>query len=143
MPKTKTSARKTAPKPIVVSEPNDTVGVDAYMKKFRHPLKAEMEAVRNTIMRASEKMSERIKWNAPSFFYLKDMGAINWSAQNCVQLVIVFHDGAMLPRRYGILEGDYKDRRLAKFYSMSDVKAKTPALKRVVEDWVKLVEKSA
>jgi hypothetical protein len=40
----------------------------------------------------------------------------------------------------GLLEGDYKDRRMAYFKDMADVKAKKKALEKVVNEWVKLHE---
>jgi len=41
--------------------------------------------------------------------------------------------------RRGLLEGDYKDRRLARFDTMADVEAKRTALAAVVSEWVALV----
>jgi uncharacterized protein YdhG (YjbR/CyaY superfamily) len=37
------------------------------MGKFKHPLKEEIETVRATIKKADNKISERIKWNAPGY----------------------------------------------------------------------------
>jgi hypothetical protein len=39
------------------------------------------------------------------------------------------------------LEGDWKDRREARFYDMEDVKSKRAALEKVVNDWIKLMDK--
>ena len=46
---------------------NSTEQVNEYMKKLEHPLKAEIEATRAIIKNSKSKISERIKWNAPSF----------------------------------------------------------------------------
>jgi hypothetical protein len=119
---------------------NDTAGVNAYMRQSTHPLKAEMDAVRSIIMRANDKITERVKWNAPSFFYKLDMAAFNPRATDCVQVVFVFHDGAMLDERFGLLEGDSPDRRVAKFYDMADIASKKAALERVVNSWVKFID---
>lgn len=117
--------------------------VDAYMRKLKHPLKAEMAAVRDIIRKSSSQLAERIKWNAPSFYYKhdpkKDMLAFNPRADS-VMLVFVFYDGAMIDDPTGLLEGEYKDRRLAKFHTMAEVKARKGTLTRVVKQWVKLVE---
>ncbi|MBM2843621.1 MAG: hypothetical protein HW404_1458 [Anaerolineales bacterium] len=40
-----------------------------------------------------------------------------------------------------MLQVDYVDRRMAYFLDMDDVKAKRPALERVVKEWVKAMEK--
>jgi hypothetical protein len=94
---------------------NDPAAVNEYLERFEHPLKAEIEAVRAIILKANSKIMERIKWNAPSFFYIKDMAAFHVRPKDCVHLVFVFHDGKMIADRKGLLEGDYKDRRMAGF----------------------------
>lgn len=48
---------------------NKTAEVDAYMAKLEHPLKAELQAVRETIKGVNPGITEQIKWNAPSFSY--------------------------------------------------------------------------
>jgi hypothetical protein len=114
----------------------DSADVDAYMRALDHPRKAEIEAVRRIILGANPKMAERVKWNAPSFFHVKDFAAFNPRNAKVAQLVIVFHDGWMIDERDGLLEGDYKDRRLAHFADMADVNAKREALVRVVNRWI-------
>ena len=114
--------------------------VDTYMEALDHPFKAEIAAVRQIILSANPKMQERIKWNAPSFYFDKDFAAFNPRTHDFAQLVMVFHDGAMIQDRMGLLEGDYKDRRLASFHSMEDVLAKKEALEKVVNLWIGFVE---
>lgn len=114
--------------------------VQAMMTALEHPLKDVVEAVRQIILAANPKLQERVKWNSPSFYYQKDFAAFNLRQQGFVQLVIVFHDGAMIADRMGLLEGDYKDRRLASFHSMADVEAKKEALVQVVNQWVGFID---
>src|SRR5947209_2160545 len=112
-------AKKTESKHI-----NNTPQVDEYMQKLVHPLKAEIEAVRRIIMNANSKILERVKWNAPSFFCRQlDMGAFNLRAKGFVQLILVFPKG-LITDTSGLLLGDWKDRREARFNDMADVKAK-------------------
>ena len=114
--------------------------VDAYMNALEHPLKAEIAAVRSIIVNANSKVQERVKWNAPSFYYKDDIAAFNPRANGFVQLVFVFHRGKMIEDRLGLLEGDYKDRRLARFEDMRDIKAKKAALEQVVNRWIELTD---
>jgi hypothetical protein len=115
---------------------DDKAVVDAYMRDVDHPFKAEMQAVRQIILAASDKVSERIKWNAPSFFYKEDLGAFNPRATEYAHLILLFPNGAGMEDGSGLLEGKHKDRREAKFHSMDDVKAKKPALEKLVKRWV-------
>lgn len=115
--------------------------VNEYMNKLEHPLKAEVEALRTVIMKADPKIAERVKWNAPSYYYGKtDMAAFNLRQTKFVQLILIFPKG-LIRDTSGLLLGDWKDRREARFSSMEEVKAKAPALKKVVQEWVKLIDK--
>ncbi len=51
----------------------DEEKVAQYMEALDHPLKKEVEAVRSIIKKANPKLNERIKWNAPSYYYTDDI----------------------------------------------------------------------
>lgn len=123
-----------------VPKPSGTDAVNEYMRNLDHPLKAEIEALRAIIMGANPKVAERVKWNAPSFHYRDDIAAFHLRSSEYVQLVFVFHRGKMIDDRLGLLEGEYKDRRLAKFHDMRDVEAKRDALVRVINLWVEMTD---
>jgi hypothetical protein len=114
------------------------VVVDAYLRDVDHPFKAEMQAVRQIILAASPKISERIKWNAPSFHYKEDLGAFNPRATEYAHLILLFPDGKGIPADDRWLEGKHKDRREAKFYGLDDIARKKPALEKLVKRWVAL-----
>ncbi|UPT67080.1 MAG: DUF1801 domain-containing protein [Sphingobacteriales bacterium JAD_PAG50586_3] len=112
---------------------------DELMAVTDHPLKAEVEALRIIIKNANSKIAERVKWNAPSYYYIEDMAAFNLRQTKFVQLILIFPKG-LLKDDYGILLGDWKDRREARFTDMADVKAKKEALEKVVNDWIDLID---
>ncbi len=60
-------------KKTVSTNASDEEKVNEYMSKLDHPLKAEIEAVRKIIKGADKKIAERIKWNAPSYYYMKEL----------------------------------------------------------------------
>jgi hypothetical protein len=128
-----------AKKPAVKPDVNKTEEVDAFMKTLDHPFKAEVQAVRKIIKGVNKNITEQIKWAAPSFSYKGYMVTFNLWAKEHVHLV--FHNGAILNHKSGLLEGDYPDRRMAYFSSMKDVKAKQPALEAAIKEWVKLKDK--
>jgi hypothetical protein len=126
--------------------------VDAYMSRLKHPLAKVVEDLRQIILSADEEIGEEIKWNAPTFFYAGKMKptnpkeyrryivVFNLFKQDCIRLV--FPSGAKVKDASGLLEGDYADgRRLAMFYSSKDVKSKAKALRAVITQWLKLLEK--
>jgi hypothetical protein len=119
--------------------PDDAQKVSEYLSTTDHPFRAEMAAVRDIIMNANRKISERIKWNAPSFFYQADMAAFNPHTTKFLQVVFVFPKG-LVHDSTGLLQGDYKDRRLARFNDLQDVTSRQAALEQVVNDWVALID---
>ena len=119
-----------------------TEQVDAYLLALEHPLKDQIEAVRKIIREASPKLAERVKWNSPSFYYQKDIVAIHCRENKFVHLVFVFPVGLPADSR-GILEGDYKDRRMAYFHSMEEILEKKEALTQVIHDWIALMEQAS
>jgi hypothetical protein len=129
--------RKAIAQVIAPTESGSAV-VDAYMRDVDHPFKAEMAAVRSIILGVSPKIAERIKWNAPSFYYKEDLGAFNPRATEYAHLILLFPGGAGIPSKNTLLEGKQKDRREVKFLSLTDVEAKRTALVKLVRDWIAL-----
>lgn len=115
---------------------NKTADVDAFMLELIHPLKDEIEAVR-AIIKANHKIAERVKWNAPSFFYVEDLATIHVKAQQHVHLI--FHHPAIVKVNSTLLEGDYKDRRMMYFENMKEVKAHKKELIKIINELVDLM----
>jgi hypothetical protein len=118
----------------------DIEKVNAWMAQLEHPLKAEIDALRAIIKNANSKIAERVKWNAPSYYYKFDMAAFNPRAQGFAHLIVVFPKGTTINDNTGLLEGKHIDRREAKFYSMADVEVKKPLLEKIVNAWVASVD---
>lgn len=116
---------------------NRTADVNAFMLQLDHPLKDEIEAVR-AIIKASPNICERVKWNAPSFFYIDDLATIHVKAKQHVHLI--FHHPAIVKIKSALLEGDYKDRRMMYFENMKEVKARKKELTRIINELVKLMD---
>jgi hypothetical protein len=119
------------------SSVNDTEAVNREMKILNHPLEAVSEALRAIIKGVHADITEQWKWNAPSFSYKGYLVTFNLRPKDHVHLV--FHNGAILEDPTGILEGDYPDRRMAYFKNLKEVKAKQPALKNLIQQWIELM----
>lgn len=115
---------------------NKIAEVNIFMQQLEHPLKAEIEAVR-AIIKLNKKIAERIKWNAPSFFYTDDLATIHVKAKQHVHLI--FHHPAIVKIKSVYLEGDYKDRRMMYFENMAEVKARKKELTRIIKELVDLM----
>ncbi len=135
------SMTKTLPAPKKKAAAKPTyANVNEFMSALDHPQKPEIDAVRAIIRGASRKLVEQVKWNAPSFRYLMDLGAFNLRERGYVEFIINFPPGARISKSSEILEGSQPDRREMRFYDLADIEKKRPALVKVIKDWVKLVE---
>ena len=117
---------------------NNSAEVDAFMNKLNHPLQEEIEAVRLIIKKANKKIAERVKWNAPSFFYTDDLATIHVKAQQHV--LLIFHHPAIVKIKSALLEGDYKDRRMMYFTGMKEVNARKKELIKIVNGLIKIMD---
>lgn len=112
--------------------------VQHYMDALEHPLKTEIEAVRAIIKSADPKISERIKWNAPSYYYQEDMVTFNHRATDQVHLV--FHHPFIVQIDSALLLGDYKDRRMMYFKDMVSVEAHKNELEKIMQTLVQHID---
>lgn len=118
-------------------------GVDEFMRKLEHPMKREIEAVRAIVKDADGRITERIKWNAPSFCYAGD-DRVTFKLYPPERIQLVFHRGAKVkdgePFSFtddsGLLAWVASGRGLVTFENMEDVEAKAPALRELVRRWV-------
>ncbi|MBX3065542.1 MAG: DUF1801 domain-containing protein [Anaerolineae bacterium] len=120
--------------------PKKQENVDDYLSKLDHPLKAETEALRAIIKGVNPKISEQIKWNAPSYSYSDKEYIATFNFHNQQQLRLVFHNPHIASIQNAILEGDYPDRRIVYFASMSDVDAKRADLVQVISELIKMMD---
>jgi uncharacterized protein YdhG (YjbR/CyaY superfamily) len=114
--------------------------VDEFLENLSHPLKAEVEAVRSIIRGVNKDIHEEIKWRAPSFNY-KGEYLVTFNLWEEKRIHLVFHNPQISKVKSKLLEGDYKDRRMAYLANMKDVKAKKSLLEKVLKDLIKLQEK--
>ena len=136
------------PKPSKLS---DQEYVNQHIKSLAPELGEIVEVIRQIILSTDKEIGERIKWNNPSFYYRGEMKPFDpkeYKREIIVfnlfkgRIMLVFPSGAKVNDTSGFLEGDYKDgRRMITFKDMKDVKAKEKALRQVIKDWLRLVDK--
>jgi len=110
----------------------DAEKVKQYMDAADHPLKKEVEVLRKVIKSADSRLGERIKWNAPSYYYKEDIVTFGPVRQG--KVLLVFHHPFVVKVKSELLEGDYKDRRLVYFDSMSAIKNNKDELQRIIQE---------
>ena len=113
---------------------NRSPEVDAWMESYDNPLKPLVQAVRDVILDADPRISEAIKWKAPTFVYKGNLASFYPKSKQHVSLM--FHTGASLPDPTGLLEGDGDTSRVARFADTDDLAAKSEALRGLVAAWI-------
>ena len=118
----------------------------AHPAALEHPLKADFEAVRKTLLSADKSISDGVKWNALSFRTTEWFATVNLRSQDTVQLIM--HLGAKpgkqapadaIPDTKGLLKWLGKDRAMATLGSGAQLKANLPALKAIAKAWIRHV----
>jgi hypothetical protein len=129
-----------APKP---ASENKTGEVNEFLAGLEHPLKAEIEALRALILGADQRITESIKWNAPSFSIQEHFATFNLRPGKPVQ--VVFHTGAKtradrkdveIDDPAGLLKWAAQDRCVATFSGMEDVETNQAAFVAIVQQWI-------
>ena len=132
-----------------ISEPEK---VDEFMKTLKYPLKDVLQYLREFILSIDKKIGEGIFYNAPVFYYTGTMKPFNPKGykryivgSNLFKkdtLRMIFLRGASVQDPTHILDGDYKDgRRLLFLKSIDDVKSKEKALKSIIKELIKNIDK--
>ena len=116
----------------------DSEKVSAYMLALEHPLKAEIDAVREIIKSANANIRERIKWNAPSYYFHEDL--VTFHTRPTKHVHLVFHHPHVTTIQSSLLEGTHKDRRMAYFRSMEEIQARKTELQSIIDQLVKHLE---
>ncbi len=108
--------------------------VDKYLDKKSHPMTGEIRRVREIILACDAKVEETIKWSSPTFMYKGNIASFFMNAKKFVSLM--FHKGALIHDEFGLLEGDGKEARVARFENMDDIAKKQQALEALIRQWI-------
>ncbi|MHA2855060.1 DUF1801 domain-containing protein [Paenibacillus lautus] len=121
--------------------------VEEYLHQLEHPLKKEIEEVRSFILSVDDRITEHIKWNAPSFCVQgEDRITLNLQGKGFVRLIfhcgakVKDHDikGTLTEDAAELLEWASHDRAIVKIVDMDDLGQKKEQLKAVIARWIEV-----
>jgi hypothetical protein len=107
--------------------------VDDWFDRLEHPLKDAMLGVRQAILSSDPRLTETIKWQAPTFIYRGNLASIDPHAKRHVS--VLFHRGAEIPGDHPALEGDGRLARYMRFADLAAVNALRDDLQAVARAW--------
>ncbi len=139
-----TMAKTTTPRKKAQA-PSGTEQVKEFIQTSKHPLKKAVEEIREIILGADKRITEHIKWNAPSFCFNGD-DRITFNLSKNDYILLIFHRGAkvkdnkskdpLFKDTTGLLEWLAPDRAIIKFQSIEEIIDKKISLKKVVKLWL-------
>lgn len=121
-------------------KPTEQEQVKEWMKKLDPEMRPAVEMVRKIIKTAGPGLNERIKWNAPSYYYKEDIVTFG-PARSKDKIILVFHHPSIVKINSELLQGDYKDRRLVYINSAKEIKDSKKELQRIIKESVKILDK--
>ncbi len=107
--------------------------VDAWLDAYDNPMKQVVAAIRELALAADARITEDIKWQAPTFVYKGNIASFFPKAKKHASLM--FHKGAEIPGAFPHLEGDSKEARSFKVASLEDLEAKRDELSAIFVAW--------
>ena len=122
------------------AKPTEAEQVNDWMDKLDASFKPSINAVRKIIKTAATKLNERIKWNAPSYYYKEDIVTFGPTKAKD-KIILVFHHPDIVKIRSELLQGNYKNRRLVYLNSMKEVKDAQKELERIIKESVAMIDK--
>lgn len=107
--------------------------VDAWLDAYDNPMKPVVAAIRDMILGADDRVTEAIKWQAPTFIYKGNIASFFPKSKKHASLM--FHKGAEISGDFPNLQGDGKEARSFKVSDLQDLRAKQDELIGIVRAW--------
>jgi hypothetical protein len=125
--------------------PNRTPEVTDFLRDLLHPMRDGVVALRDAILASDDAITERIKWNAPSFCYGGD-DRVTFRLRPAERFQLVLHRGAKVRHDSdgftfndpdGLLDWASADRATLTLNDMDDVRTRLPAVVALVDRWMR------
>lgn len=118
--------------------------VTKFLNGINHPLRNEIERLRDLIVSAESQLTENIKWNGPNYCFRSE-DRITMRIQPPKQIQIVFHrggkklaqpNGRLISETSGLLVWKENDRAVATFKNLNDIELQETEFKNTISKWI-------
>lgn len=118
--------------------------ITQFLDNLNHPLRKEIEELRQIVLSSENGLIENIKWNGPNYCF-NDADRITMKIQPQKQIQLIFHRGAkklahpvnkLIIDESGILVWKENDRAIATFRNSGDINENKAALCNIVKKWI-------
>lgn len=121
--------------------------VTTFIQSLNHPLKKEIELLREIILSCDKNLSENIKWNGPNYvFNGEDRITMKINPPKNIQLI--FHRGAkklaqpkdkLIKDDSGLMVWKENDRAVVTFLTKEEILANKGAITKIVKAWIEVM----
>jgi Domain of unknown function (DU1801) len=118
--------------------------VSFFLDVQNHPLRKEIELLRQYILSSNKNLSENIKWNGPNYSFDKE-DRITMKIQPPKNIQLIFHRGAkvkeqpkdkLIKEDFGLLAWKGNDRAIATFKSILEIEKCKETLSTIINEWL-------
>jgi hypothetical protein len=117
---------------------NKNPDVDDWLAAYDNPQKELVRQVRDVILKSDGRITECIKWKAPTFVYKGNIASFFPRAMGHVSLM--FHNGVKISGDFPDLEGDGPAGRSFKIASVTDLESKAEQLSQIFRTWCDIMD---
>ena len=108
--------------------------VNVWFETYENPHKELVQAIRKFILSIDNKITECIKWQAPTFTFNGNICSFNPRSKKHVSLM--FHSGAKIPGKFNNLQISGDTAAFMAFDDKEDFEKKKKDLEAIVKAWV-------
>lgn len=118
--------------------------VTKFLDELSHPLRNEIELLRELILSSHNELKENIKWNAPNYSH-HDNDRITMKLMPLKQVQIIFHRGAkkaeqpknkLINDESKLLNWKENDRAIASFKNLEEINDNKDKLVKIIQQWI-------
>jgi len=114
--------------------------VDAWMAAYDNPMKEVVQRIRHIILATDDRITECIKWQAPTFVYEGNLASFYPKSMN--HATLMFHEGGSIPGDFPHLQGQGTQARAMKMVSIAEAEERRDELAAIIQAWIALREQS-
>mgnify|MGYP003674996529 CR=1 FL=1 len=119
--------------------------VTDFLDSLNHPMRVEIDYLRNLFLQSGLGLSENIKWNGPNFIH-EGLDRFTMKIHPSTKIQLILHRGAKVldQPKNRLVEDPTKlmswktnDRAVLTFNNKAEISAQSPELIRICSDWIK------
>jgi uncharacterized protein YdhG (YjbR/CyaY superfamily) len=119
--------------------------VTNFLESQNHPLRKEIEELRNVILSSNKHLAENIKWNAPNYCFGNEDRITMKIQPLASNIQLIFHRGAkkkeqpkerLIANKNKILIWKENDRAIIAFKNSKEIESAKAELKTIINEWI-------